>query len=154
MYPLRVRPALTAGQAATAGTKVDVLALPEDPSTAGWARAAVDAALSALGVRQAAVREAKLMVSELATNAYQHAAQHGPHELWIAVAGDEAVCAIFDTRPMEDFSVDLTFSGDCGRGLAIVAELSEGRWGIETAESRLRPGVFGKAVWFACPLPC
>lgn len=152
MYPLRERPALAAGEAAEAGAKVHVSALPEDPSTAGRARATVDATLSELGLDRSAIRDAKLMVSELATNAYQHAASYGPHELWVAVAGDEAVFAVFDARPVADFSADLTFSGDCGRGLAIVAELSGGRWGIEASESRLRPGTFGKAVWFACPL--
>lgn len=152
MYPLRVRPALAAGEATAAGKNVQVSALPGDPSTALRARALVEEALSELGVERGIVRDAKLMISELATNALQHASRYGPHELWIAVAGDEAVCAVFDRRPMDDFSQDVTFSGDCGRGLAIVAELSEGRWGIGRVESRLRQGVVGKAVWFACPL--
>lgn len=153
MYPLRERPALAAGEAAAAGADVQVSALPGDPSTAGRARATVEATLTELGLDRTAIRDAKLMISELATNAYQHAAGYGPHELWIAVAGAEAVFAIFDARPMADFSVDLTFSGDCGRGLAIVAELSEGRWGVEASQSRLRPGTSGKAVWFACAIP-
>jgi anti-sigma regulatory factor (Ser/Thr protein kinase) len=147
-----VPPVLAAGEAAAAGKNIQVSALPGDSSTALRARALVEEALSGLGVECGIVRDAMLMISELATNAFQHASRYGPHELWIAVVGDEAVCAVFDRRPMDDFSRDLTFSGDCGRGLAIVAELSEGRWGIERAESRLRHGAVGKAVWFARPL--
>ncbi|MFC7729567.1 hypothetical protein [Actinomadura keratinilytica] len=40
-------------------------------------------------------------------------------------------------------------SGDCGRGLSIVAQMSQGRWGLVHTLSRLGPPVPGKAVWFA-----
>jgi hypothetical protein len=132
---------------------VRVAALPADPSCARSARVLTGDALAELGVTEESVRDAKVMISELATNALQHATGDLPHELWVGTAGREAVCAIFDSRPLEDFSGDLTFSGDCGRGLAIVAELSAGRWGVERATSRIRPEVTGKTVWFACPLP-
>jgi hypothetical protein len=130
-----------------------VWALAADATCARQARALLGAALTALVVPRDIVRDAKLMISELATNAYQHAGGHVPHELWLDRVADEFICAVFDTLPMKELAEDLAFSGDFGRGLSIVAELSVGRWGLKVASSRLTLNVPGKSVWFACRVP-
>ncbi|MFC4911388.1 ATP-binding protein [Actinomadura gamaensis] len=182
-----------------------VWALPGGPACPGYARAVLRDALAELGADRTRVSEAQLMVSELATNAFQHAGEHGPHELWLYLADrpadgapdrsargatdssvrgatappargaaadpsvrgaaassvrgaaegaacvTEARCAIFDRLPCDLPGYSWT-SGDCGRGLSIVRELSEGRWGMIRTTSRLGPPSQGKAVWFAVPL--
>ncbi|TYB41129.1 ATP-binding protein [Actinomadura chibensis] len=145
-----------------------VWALPGGPGCAGHARRVLRDALAALGVPPGAISDAQLMVSELATNAHQHAGDHGPHELWLYLGGaeppeppepPEAVgaaagevrCAIFDAFAEAALPGYSWTSGDCGRGLSIVRELSGGRWGTRRTRSRLGPSVRGKAVWFAVP---
>ena len=125
--------------------------LPADASCAMRARCLVDELFTAAGAPRERVRDAALMVSELATNAFQHAAGKGPHELWFDLEPDEALVAVFDALPVNGLPGDVTFSGDHGRGLLIVADLSGGRWGLEPACSRLNPATTGKAVWFSCP---
>ncbi|TDC86618.1 ATP-binding protein [Actinomadura sp. 7K507] len=133
-----------------------VWALPGGPGSAGHARAILRAALPSLGVPRDVIADAQLMVSELATNAHQHAGEHGPHELWLYAAGDEprdgaageVRCAVFDALVDASLPGYSWTSGDCGRGLSIVHELSEGEWGTRRTLSRLGPPVRGKAVWF------
>ncbi|MWA03855.1 ATP-binding protein [Actinomadura sp. LD22] len=159
-----------------------VWALPGGPGCASHARRVLRDALVSLGVRDEAIGDAQLMVSELATNAHQHAGDHGPHELWLylgdpaaggearasggpssgssggpsggseAPAGSEVRCAVFDAYAEAALPGYSWTSGDCGRGLSIVRELSRGRWGTLRTLSRLGPGVRGKAVWFAVPV--
>jgi hypothetical protein len=144
-------------------------ALPVGPMSARQARRQVAETLGALDVPPEMVGDAEIMVSELATNAFRHAAGHGPHELWIFTPGQphgdvagpdarEIVCAVFDALPEPRLRADTAFCGDFGRGLSIVQELSGGRWGVQPARSRLHLGVRGygvrgKAVWFGCPVP-
>ncbi|GAA4309137.1 hypothetical protein GCM10023178_17780 [Actinomadura luteofluorescens] len=131
-----------------------VWALPGGPGGAGYAHRVLCGALASLGVPPDGAADARLMVSELATNAHQHAGEHGPHELWLYM-GDgtagEVRCAVFDTYAGAGLPVYSWTSGDCGRGLSIVHELSHGRWGLRRTLSRLGPPVRGKAVWFAVP---
>ncbi|TMQ91924.1 ATP-binding protein [Actinomadura soli] len=170
---------------AAAGTMPGwVWALPGGAGCAGHARRVLRDALASLGVPPDAIADAQLMVSELATNAHQHAGEHGPHELWLYLgenepgeatadhdgttdgtgtngagegaavgeAGDgvsgEVRCAVFDAFPDAALPGYSWTSGDCGRGLSIVRELSGGRWGMRRTRSRLGPSVRGKAVWF------
>jgi anti-sigma regulatory factor (Ser/Thr protein kinase) len=142
-----------------------VWALPRGPGCAGYARRVLAEALAALGVPRETVADAQLMVSELATNAHQHAADSGPHELWLYLAEapengahasgasvvGEVRCAVFDGNADAKLPGYSWTSGDCGRGLSIVRELSEGRWGMLRTLSRLGPPLPGKAVWFAVP---
>jgi hypothetical protein len=127
--------------------------LPRDATSARRARAALTDALTELGVDGDTVDDAALMISELATNAFRHAAGGVPPELWVCAAGPgQIACAVFDGMPRR---IGL---GEClddfGRGLGIVAELSGGRWGSREARSRLDPrAVPGKIVWFACSVP-
>ncbi|WP_246178097.1 ATP-binding protein [Actinomadura decatromicini] len=156
-----------AGRSARVGARPGwVWALPGGPGCAGHARRVLRDALATLGVPPGAICDAQLMVSELATNAHQHAGDHGPHELWLYLGGaeppeppeppdagaaGEVRCAIFDAFAEAALPGYSWTSGDCGRGLSIVRELSGGRWGTRRARSRLGPSVRGKAVWFAVP---
>ncbi|WP_329521778.1 ATP-binding protein [Spirillospora sp. NBC_01491] len=158
---------------ATAGPD-RVWALPAGPGCAGHARRVLADALAELGVARDTIGDAALMVSELATNAHQHAGGHVPHELWLyqdepddrppgepgrpAEAGGageagEIRCAVFDAFADARLPGYSWTSGDCGRGIGIVHELSAGRWGMLRTLSRLGPEVRGKAVWFAIPVP-
>ena len=128
-------------------------ALPPGPACARHARAVLADALTALGVPRATIADATLMVSELATNAYQHARDYGPHELWLSLGHAEARCAVFDGFADARLPGYSWTSGDCGRGLSIVRELSEGRWGMLRTLSRLGTPIPGKAVWFSLPVP-
>ncbi|GLW65468.1 hypothetical protein Arub01_37120 [Actinomadura rubrobrunea] len=129
--------------------------LPRGPECARRARTLLADALAALAVPPDAIADARVMVSELATNAYQHAADHGPHELWLSADEGgarppaEVRCAVFDAFGDATLPGYSWTSGDCGRGLSIVAELSRGRWGLLRTFSRLDTPVPGKAVWFA-----
>ncbi len=131
-----------------------VWALPDGPGCAAHARRLLRDALASLGAAPDAIADAQLMVSELATNAHQHAGEHGPHELWL-YRGEgrarEVRCAVFDAFADAALPCYSWTSGDCGRGLGIVRELSGGRWGLRRTLSRLGPPVRGKAVWFAVP---
>jgi hypothetical protein len=131
-----------------------VWALPGGPGCAGHARRVLRDALASLGAPPDVIADAQLMVSELATNAHQHAGGHGPHELWLYRGGGcarEVRCAVFDTFADAALPGYSWTSGDCGRGLSIVRELSGGRWGLRRTLSRLGPPVRGKAVWFTIP---
>jgi anti-sigma regulatory factor (Ser/Thr protein kinase) len=140
-----------------------VWALPRGPGCAGYARSVLAEALTTFGVDRGMVGDAQLMVSELVTNAHQHAAEYGPHELWLYLGERsgapttapvrEIRCAVFDGHADARLPGYSWTSGDCGRGLSIVRELSEGRWGVLHTLSRLGPPVPGKAVWFAVPVP-
>ncbi|MFC5746959.1 ATP-binding protein [Actinomadura rugatobispora] len=129
-------------------------ALPEGPGCARYARSVLAEALAEAGASRAAIADAKLMASELATNAHQHAADRGPHELWLyagGASGGELRCAVFDRDAAARLPGYSWTSGDYGRGLSIVQELSEGRWGMLRTMSRCLPRARGKAVWFTVP---
>ncbi|HEU5157821.1 MAG TPA: ATP-binding protein [Streptosporangiaceae bacterium] len=129
--------------------------LPGDATCARRARALVVDTLAALDVPAETIADAELMVSELATNAHQHADGHVPFELWLSIVdGRELYCAIFDTLRMRKLAGPVSAEKcDFGRGLGIVAELSGGHWGMARAWSQRLPRVAGKAVWFGCPIP-
>ncbi|WP_433335205.1 ATP-binding protein [Spirillospora sp. CA-294931] len=136
-----------------AGKPGRVWVLPAGPSCASRARGLLGEALREMGVPRDLVGDAQLMISELATNAYQHAAEHGPHELWLYLDDPEEGpvelrCAVFDRDADADLPGYSWTSGDCGRGLSIVRELSEGHWGLARTHSRTSLPTRGKAVWF------
>jgi anti-sigma regulatory factor (Ser/Thr protein kinase) len=109
---------------------------PADPSSVTGARHFVADSLTADGCPHATVETAKLLVSELASNAVLHArsafqvsmSQHD-HSLTIAVTDGS------ETRPTPGV---VTASG--GRGLRLVEALAN-EWGIRAREG-------GKAVYF------
>lgn len=132
--------------------------LPADSSIAAVARARIADELEALGLPDDIVEAAVLMVSELATNAYQHAVS-GSAELWLCprltgTGNAELVIAVFDRRPdrlpkLEDHGA----LAEHGRGLTLIDQMSGGRWGYHRTCSRLgETPVEGKAIWFAVPV--
>jgi len=142
--------------------------LPGDPTCAGVARRLFRRVASELALDREAMDDGVTMVSELAANTL-----HANHdqllpvnpELWIYLRGAgqraELVCKVFDTLPgwvrgnvpgrtIRRAPTDAM----SGRGLEVVHELSNGRWGHHLTRSRLSGmGIRGKAVWFALPVP-
>jgi hypothetical protein len=137
--------------------------LPFDPRSPALARSYFTAAATALALPSSLIDDGTVAVSELATNAHQHAVGDvscepvTPPELWIYPRSHpepQLVVTIFDTRrdrvprlrpadPLDEH----------GRGLGIVSAMSAD---VGSHPSRSRVGawlVSGKAVWFALALP-
>ena len=74
----------------------------------------------------------ELLVSELVTNAVQHA--HGQIGVSVCVVGDRSRVEVSDMSPT------VPGPGTCGRGLRLVGLLAD-RWGVDRRSQ-------GKAVWF------
>jgi uncharacterized protein YgfB (UPF0149 family) len=123
---------------------------------------------SELALDQESADDGVTMVSELAANTL-HASQRQSlpvnPELWLYLRGSgqrvELVCKVFDTLPgwvrgnvPGRAIARVPADAMSGRGLEVVHELSDGRWGHHLTRSRLSgTGVRGKAVWFALPVP-
>ncbi|WP_067479074.1 ATP-binding protein [Actinomadura hibisca] len=116
-----------------------------------------------LGFPEISIDNARLAVSELATNAFRHA--HAPDPRHPPAAAELAAWARLVPRPqlmVSVFDLDrraLPRSGDqdllaeSGRGMEIVEAVTTG-WGAHPSRSRLLPHPQrGKAVWMALPLP-
>ena len=148
--------------------------LPLDGTCAGVARRLFREAVADLALPGDTVHDGVTMVSELAANTLHAQANveldgsrqrpvTGSPELWTYVrgcaTGYEIVCKVFDSQrgwksgaPPDPARV--TLESVNGRGLKVVSELSEGRWGHHLTRARLgRWKVRGKAVWFALPVP-
>lgn len=139
--------------------------LPGDATCAGLARRVFRQVAVALSLDPEVADDGVMMVSELAANTLhaQREQRAAPPELWIYLRGAgprrELVCKVFDafrgwvrgTAPGHDphrAAPDAT----SGRGLAVVHELSQGRWGYHQTRARLAGwDVGGKAVWFSVP---
>lgn len=156
--------------------------LPADASCAGAARGLVRAAWAALRLPAGRVDDAVLAVSELAANAWLHALGGEPRrglaraggpraELWVyrrGTGGAEVVCGVFDPSGDSWSLARLDPAGqrsasrrgaagrndaESGRGLAIVAALSDAA-GCRRTRSRLADDpVAGKVAWFAIEVP-
>lgn len=148
--------------------------LPLDPSCAGVARRLFRGSVAELGLHGDLVHDGVTMVSELAANTL-HAQNNvefdgsrqrpitGSPEMWTYLrscpTGYEIVCKVFDSQrgwksgaPPDPSRV--TLESVNGRGLRVVSELSDGRWGHHLTRARLgRWKVQGKVVWFALPVP-
>jgi hypothetical protein len=148
--------------------------LPLDPTCAGVARRLFREAVADMGLSGDVIHDGATMVSELAANTL-HAQGNvefdgtrqrpvtGSPEMWSYVrscpTGYELVCKIFDSQrgwkagaPPDPARV--TLESINGRGLRVVSELSDGRWGHHLTRARLgRWKVQGKVVWFAIPVP-
>lgn len=148
-------------------------ALPASATIAAVARANAAGELGALGLDGALTRtlttsDVLVMVSELATNAYQHTAvcqdgrlqPGGGAELWmyrqVTVRGrQELMVAVFDRSSEPPRSALRAVPGreaEHGRGLMLVEAMSQGRCGSYRTRSRLT-NLPGKVTWFAVPLP-
>jgi hypothetical protein len=144
--------------------------LPGDPTCAGVARRLFRRAAAGLVLEPAVVDDGVTMVSELAANTLHVARDHHAQpryratpELWFYLRGSgqrrELVCKVFDSFPgwlrgnVPGRGIGRAPADALsGRGLEVVHELSQGRWGHHPTRSRLAGWeVRGKAVWFSVP---
>jgi hypothetical protein len=130
---------------------------------AAQARSLLASTMTSLGLPRGLVEDGELAVSELATNAHQHADRASPDhpivapELWVWVRScpvPQLVVSVFDAdRAGLPRIGSIGLLEEDGKGLGIVAAVSAA-WG--THPSRCRLGnwlVVGKVTWFALPLP-
>ena len=133
------------GFAATAGTRTrrSYLEVPSQPSAVPEARRWIRARLARWGLG-AVANDAELIIAELASNAITaSAAMPFPAHVGLLVAADRAGLAllVWDASPEPPVQKPADDDALCGRGLQLVAALSE-RWG-HTVDDRQR----GKVVY-------
>ncbi|MEV6132397.1 ATP-binding protein [Streptomyces violaceusniger] len=116
------------------------------------ARLSVAATLRAWGLGDL-VDDARLIASELATNALRHAARHipdpesrGSFRLKVERPSDHLVrISTFDRSRAIPQVLQASETAESGRGMAVVEALAC-RWGID-------PKPWGKGVWAECAIP-
>ncbi|XVQ11404.1 ATP-binding protein [Spirillospora sp. CA-255316] len=114
--------------------------------------------MSALSLPDDLIGDARLAVSEVATNAHLHASQPAvPPELWIwarTYPRHELVFSLFDTsRTRLPSPVMCHLLDEHGKGLGIVAALASDT-GAHFTRSRLAcTPIQGKVVWLALAIP-
>nr|WP_237330512.1 ATP-binding protein [Streptomyces sp. BA2] len=92
------------------------------------------------------IDQAALGVTELLTNVHRHAQPDKVCTVEIELLLDRLTVSVHDHDPRLPEVHDAEASATCGRGLAMVAAVSES-WGV-------RPhGDTGKVVWFTLPAP-
>jgi anti-sigma regulatory factor (Ser/Thr protein kinase) len=112
--------------------------LPANPSAASCARAIAQAVVRAWGFPDL-VENAQLLVSELFTNALQHAPGSATIGLLIDTRADGVRLGLADGSALRPEVRALTTDRPSGRGLVLVQALAS-RWGAEEHED-------GKVVW-------
>lgn len=127
----------------------NVWPLCEDVRTVGRARKIIRAELAALGLSSELVDDAVLMVSELITNAFMYG--DDPYELMLHVDAKEIMCVVVDSSPLLPTPAPPDLGAEHGRGLRIIARLSDGFYGCHPQRYVTRPDLVGKATWFALP---
>jgi two-component sensor histidine kinase len=123
--------------------------LHEDARTVGQARAVVRTELSQLSLSSDLVDDAVLMASELITNAFMYG--DGPYELVLHVDDKDIMVVVVDGSPVLPAPAPHDLAAEHGRGLRIVARLSDGFYGCHPQRYVTQPGLVGKATWFAIP---
>lgn len=83
--------------------------------------------------------DAAIVVSELVTNAVQHAGERGQLRLVLGVTGEVLRLELADGSSVRPLARELTDSDERGRGMHIVDQLTA-RWGVEEHGT-------GKRVW-------
>lgn len=117
------------------------LAIPHSPRAARVARFALRA-LDSLNLWDGHLDDVELMVSELATNAYDHT--RGPMLLQVYADQSAVRVEIRDSGGDTEPATPLEPEDDNGRGLKIVAEIVKelgGEWGVDVHRD-------GHTVWF------
>jgi anti-sigma regulatory factor (Ser/Thr protein kinase) len=109
---------------------------PFDPTSVGKARRWI-----ASEAPETDVEVAKLLITELATNALLHA--RSPFSVSVDAARDHVTLGVSDDSPSVPRVSDPDPDDVGGRGLVLVAALAL-RWGVE-------PVAGGKRVWFDLP---
>lgn len=117
-----------------------------DPRTVGRARRLLLRHLNAWDMKGLA-DTAELVLSELVTNAVQHA--HGPEDALVEtrferLTGGALRIEVHDANGNRPEPRRLSADAESGRGLALVDALTGGRWGVSSRE-----GV-GKLLWAEC----
>lgn len=112
--------------------------LPTDPDGPRAARRIVTALLDVWDL-SALSADAELVVSELVTNAYRHAAGSGGFELEVVGRTDGVWIALADGSAIRPVVEELSPDGTTGRGMALVAALAAD-WGADDWHG-------GKRVW-------
>ncbi|MGN9837303.1 ATP-binding protein [Nonomuraea sp. H19] len=123
--------------------------LREDAQTVGHAREIIRAELSALALSADLVDDAVLMVSELVTNAFMYG--DGPYELVLHIDAKEIMCVVVDSSPILPAPSPPDVEAEHGRGLRIIARLSDGFYGCHPQRYVTHSDLVGKATWFALP---
>jgi anti-sigma regulatory factor (Ser/Thr protein kinase) len=122
--------------------------LPPTADAARLARRVTVSTLTELGCCGDTLDIAQLLVSELVTNSYRHAATTS--QLRLVHEGPDLVVEVEDADPRPPRVLQPEHDALGGRGLALVDSLSAG-WGVNpVVDGDNRP--VGKVVWFR--LPC
>ncbi|MGX1800557.1 ATP-binding protein, partial [Streptomyces albidoflavus] len=93
------------------------------------------------------IDRAALGVTELLTNVHRHAEPDKRCTVRLELLLDRLTVSVRDRDPRLPVVRDATSDATCGRGLALVAAVSE-CWGVRPWETS------GKVVWFTLPAPC
>ncbi|UBU13328.1 ATP-binding protein [Nonomuraea gerenzanensis] len=120
-----------------------------DARTVGQVRALIRTELSELSLSSDLVDDAVLMVSELITNAFLYG--DDPYELVLHVDERDIMLVVVDGSPILPAPAPHDLGAEHGRGLRIVARLSEGFYGCHPQRYVTQPDLVGKATWFALP---
>ncbi|MFE1953461.1 ATP-binding protein [Streptomyces sp. NPDC059524] len=115
------------------------------PSRIGHVRSIVSAQLRHWHL-EPLIDLAVLGVTELLTNVHRHAGPDKQCTVEIELLSERLTVSVHDQDPRLPEVRDAETFATCGRGLAMVAAVSES-WGAH------RHGVEGKVVWFALPAP-
>jgi anti-sigma regulatory factor (Ser/Thr protein kinase) len=114
------------------------------PHASREARNAARVVLQGWAVPSPLVDDAILVISELVTNAVRHAGTASTLELQLGQTGERLRISLTDDSDREPRLRPLRPAAEDGRGLAILAALSD-RWGVE-------PRLGGKQVWWEVDL--
>ncbi|MER7780751.1 ATP-binding protein [Streptomyces albidoflavus] len=93
------------------------------------------------------IDRAALGVTELLTNVHRHAGPDKRCTVRLELLLDRLTVSVRDRDPRLPVVRDATSDATCGRGLALVAAVSE-CWGVRPWETS------GKVVWFTLPALC
>ncbi|AJE85128.1 MULTISPECIES: ATP-binding protein [Streptomyces] len=123
--------------------------LPRHPRSVGRARRRLREQLDAWKVPEALTETAALLLSELMTNAYQHARATPGREILTRceLSAERLRIEVSDAGDTLPEPRTVTVEEESGRGLALVAALSD-NWGAQ-----LRSCGIGKTVWCEWALP-
>jgi anti-sigma regulatory factor (Ser/Thr protein kinase) len=138
---------MTAGTAAHLSSTLELAPL---PTAAACARLHTVHVLHEWGLRELA-DDAALVVSELITNATDASVvvpEHPAITLRLLLTGSSLLIEAWDQSPLDLEPREADADDECGRGLTVVAALSD-RWGCE------RTGYRRKVVWaeLVCEVP-